>query len=1390
MDSDGAYFTVDMLHQWKRQAEERSFRKIMMPALFLSTAVDHPSGEKIDTVVDKDIASIAKKVLEAAKQDLAAFKNTPGWPRHAIQLNLRMSTKEGSQTFDSSAIATAIETFNEIVVIAPPGTGKTTTLLQVVDATLSRGLFAAAFIPLGEWSSQKQPFLESLVHRYSFCGCDLADLQLLARHGRLLLVMDGWNELDAASRQCAMGQMKSLRRDFPELGILLSSRRQALDLPIEGPLVEIEMLSPSQQCAIARAARGDEGEELLDHAWRTPGIRDLVTIPLYLAALLKHNLDAALPTTKEQVLRMFVTEHERVPEKAEVLREAMFGHHSKMLEALAIEATRVGSTTLASQSAVAAIGRVEECLISDGSVIDMLQPSKLLDVLVSHHVIVRSGDETGGISFQHQQFQEWYASFEVERMMLAASSGQNETECHLKSHVLNQRTWEEAILFACERASRSGQTGIRSVAKTVLWSMAIDPLFAAELISRASEDVWRKIAETIVTIVDKWHVKGQADRAVDFMVTSGRGEFADQLWPLIAGENNQLCMTVLRAGRVFNPAVLGSDAKDRLASLSEEKRRLILSELASWSGIESLEFAANLASIDPSSGVKTAVCEHLLFRHADRLAAKVMQSASDDAWSILANKGDWLNFTDPACQARLTRARQMHTEPEPNLLKRLESLTRLGERGAKVGQEMADLIEKAEFPVREQYATWHVEKAYAGFPIEISSALRHRLEVGREIPVNTGRLLPESGPCVDIGPIAELVIRENGGSAAAAAVAIVGPKTVAALIDAWLALKSDLMISRPIDPKMHAKSEELQEWISRSNATSFIQAIVERSEVEEPSIIAELATLVARHGKQEGRPPIRISDELHRQICIAIERWADILVGAPESTREQMSELAQAIERLPTAILGPPLLRLLASDLARRKVEVEQSAAERKLGRRSHNMSHMSYVLQYRHACAAIGSPEIVQAMKQYLPDLGHLGFGVNAACVLKDIWDREHHLRYDAFFIGLPDFTVVKNRRAERERKCGVAGLSSPFADAIFAVIDELMRPDASNEVLSHVIQLATVACSIPYGERPEIIEKLSHLSLPIQEKRGFFKVLILAGELVSADLLLEGIKSLLDSSSARGGSQNDNWWQFEEWLELFPFCERPLATFDALKMLKPSPHPWRLRRLLSALGNAPSNESLEVLDLLARSDSRFQAEHDWLVALERRGDVSSARILLDLICAGPTKAERERETWGFSRFLSSTMRSNTAFREEIYKRYEGEIPEIARVILARAIAEAADCNGVTAMVRNYVKHGQTFDAVMHDAVKHVAIGERPSDSWAGANEIFGIPVPQLRKELFSMMAEDSPISSLAESCLTAIDKLREDYGVVEEEPRHPDIDSGRSWPLKWISLVRDEAA
>ncbi len=99
-------------------------------------------------------------------------------------------------------------------------------------------------------------------------------------------------------------------------------------------------------------------------------------------------------------------------------------------------------------------------------------------------------------------------------------------------------------------------------------------------------------------------------------------------------------------------------------------------------------------------------------------------------------------------------------------------------------------------------------------------------------------------------------------------------------------------------------------------------------------------------------------------------------------------------------------------------------------------------------------------------------------------------------------------------------------------------------------------------------------------------------------------------------------------------------------------------------------------------------------------------------------------------------------------------------------------------ALVRSYAADMRPFDGALREAVRNVAVGRRPAPDWPGAFEEFSVPLTTLRKQLFDLVAAENKQSALAEACLIKIDRLRDHYGRIEGEPRHPDINSGRPWP------------
>src|SRR5690606_5088253 len=143
-------------------------------------------------------------------------------------------------------------------------------------------------------------------------------------------------------------------------------------------------LSDEQQIAIASAMRGPEGLRLRDHAWRTKGLGDFVSIPLYLRALMETDSDV-LPETKQELIGGFIGTHENHPANAEMFRSRLHGEHRTYLVAIAVAAQETGTPALSESDAIRAIGAVTRRLVDDGVVPAGPAARQVLDILVAAH---------------------------------------------------------------------------------------------------------------------------------------------------------------------------------------------------------------------------------------------------------------------------------------------------------------------------------------------------------------------------------------------------------------------------------------------------------------------------------------------------------------------------------------------------------------------------------------------------------------------------------------------------------------------------------------------------------------------------------------------------------------------------------------------------------------------------------------------------------------------------------------------------------------------------------------------------------------------------------------------------------------------------------------------
>ena len=883
IDSDEKHFTVEKLRDWKRKAETGAFDALTTGKLVLPQGMVSIDVEVLDRLglKDADLGRLTERLKSAARADIDGFKTLPGWPVHAVALNLQ-TTGSDAPAFDIATFASAMEASGEITVVAPPGTGKSTTLVQLVGTLLSRDYLAAVLIPLNEWSGQPQGLLEALTHRAPYHGIREQDFQAMAAHGRLVLVLDGWNELDPASRKRAATEIRRLQRELPLLQLVVSTRRQALDVPLTGPRVEIQPLSDKQQIEIAGAIRGNAGEKLLEQARREAGLRELVSIPLYLSALLQAPL-GALPDTKEEVLRLFIAANET--KNAEVLRDGFYDLHGEVLRALAVEATVAANTAISEARSRSVVAEEEGRLKLAGQITEQPQPAAVLDLLVNHHTLVRSGG-SGGVSFQHEQIQEWYASFEVERLIRESATSRPEAQARLRADVLDRRAWEEAILFACERLSRADNAGAEAVAKAIVDALAIDPMLAAEMIFRSNTAVWRCVAKTVQELVERWHAPGKVDGALSFMMGSGRPEFLDKVWPLITHADQQVRLSAMRATRRFRPSLLGSEAAKRIAALPANVRKDVLHEVAFNGGMDGLDLAASVAKDVSDSETKASIVDAFAFRRANSHLVEVLRNADEKAFDMVVSKSiidDVIDeIVDERVKVGVEAARERQRKEGISAYNRLRAIVHARD-GEDQSDELTKIVAEMEIDKRPDAAVQLLYSVSASrYSRAVANGVLQRVRAGRTLFYGADKLLAAADFALEDDELVELALAENRHDyRAEAAASVLGPRAIGRMIEALLVARKRLRdAGGRYDQATSDRYHDLQSRIARTSAASLVVAVRSRSAQAGNEEMTDLAELISRHtsGKIYQKTPFNA--EARAAFAELAEDWGNRLLAS------------------------------------------------------------------------------------------------------------------------------------------------------------------------------------------------------------------------------------------------------------------------------------------------------------------------------------------------------------------------------------------------------------------------------------------------------------------------------------------------------------------------------
>jgi hypothetical protein len=606
-----------------------------------------------------------------------------------------------------------------------------------------------------------------------------------------------------------------------------------------------------------------------------------------------------------------------------------------------------------------------------------------------------------------------------------------------------------------------------------------------------------------------------------------------------------------------------------------------------------------------------------------------------------------------------------------------------------------------------------------------------------------------------------------------------GPKTVAALVDKYLACAQALKAARN-DRGLSDEYQRLRSRIGATRASFVVAAVVARGGTDDSDLISSLASLLSLHGDHDDHKlPIPVDPAVKPQLIGILRSWVEAVLSSPSGGRYDLTEVSNAIGRVGFRELLPELKRLLDEDLARLKKAIDGFSEARKRGDiRATSDASMRYGNQYRDAFSRLGGDEAAAMAAEYLEDRI---FGFDAALILKAISDKQLNLPEPSFHRQWPWFDEVAVARAGRAAS-HKREPANALAASIFAAIDRLAKPETDKEDQLLAIQLARIALAMPHSDQDALIARVMALPQPLKAKRELLTAIALDGQVLDADVVMQGVDEWLQEGPSDAWHKKQNTWEIEPWLELLPFTTRPKGVIEGLTKVKAfygTGWAKRWERVLTAVAQVAGAEGEALLAELARLHIDIASDFEWMKAILGRDSATAVLLYVDLFIEGVFgRGPRVADSWHVGRELAAYVQKFPQLKAELKKRYEVVGTGPARTMLEHLFGECGGDDDLFAMIKKYAVTGQAYDGRMDGAVRAVALRHEPVQDGSNSFYIHPASVAHIRKFLFGLLGGAPQEAALAKSCLISIDVLRDENGIAANDTRHPDVLSEIPWP------------
>ncbi len=202
---------------------------------------------------EPDLETLRQRVRKVAVATLSNWKADYGFdPQRQIELTLTLKEPAQDQRrfLTLQSCCDNIRRARKVILTGVPGAGKTVTLLQIAEKLLEESETPIPLVvSLAEWADSNLALLNFLAQRPSCqaVGLSESDLSRLVTAGRLIFLLNGWNEVSDVATEHAFRSLRGLIADCPATAFVIATRETAVTPPLTNPAnIHIERLETHQ----------------------------------------------------------------------------------------------------------------------------------------------------------------------------------------------------------------------------------------------------------------------------------------------------------------------------------------------------------------------------------------------------------------------------------------------------------------------------------------------------------------------------------------------------------------------------------------------------------------------------------------------------------------------------------------------------------------------------------------------------------------------------------------------------------------------------------------------------------------------------------------------------------------------------------------------------------------------------------------------------------------------------------------------------------------------------------------------------------------------------------------------------------------------------------------